>query len=175
MHCIFHANPSIITPHIKASNTLEKQSSLSIYECNFTWAGNKAGLLHLLLNLLPKFVSTKLLLYWLRRRFRPVAPVDDTGQVPSPKALTTLCTLHKCTHKIGRKEEIPCRNIYLVWFALTSILCTLDSFTYLIYFMIKGSLWSFWPHVLPTLAWLFVYLMQAQEDRQMKKRLDLKY
>ena len=67
--------------------------------CSSTWAGDETGLLHLLLDLPPQFVSTELLVHGLRRRLGPVAPVDDTRQVPSPKPLTTLCTLHRQTHK----------------------------------------------------------------------------
>lgn len=106
IYCIFHPILSILTLHTLDVWTLQSQRwSSSIFKCNFTWAWYKAGLFHLLLDLLPQPVSTKLLRYWLRRRFRPVSPVDDTWQVLSAKTLTTLCTLHRWTHKYNVGDE----------------------------------------------------------------------
>lgn len=61
---------------------------------SFTWTGHEAGLLHLLLDPTPQFVSTQLISHRPRRRLQAGAPVDHAGQVPLTKPLTTLCTLH---------------------------------------------------------------------------------
>lgn len=95
---IYHAILSILQLHTLNIRTFER-CSFSIFVCRSTWARDEARLLHFLLDLLLQLVSTKLFRYWLRRRFGPVSPVDDTWQVPSTKPLATLCTLHRRTHK----------------------------------------------------------------------------
>lgn len=95
---IFHAIPfTVMTVSVNASWKAKIIIHTCVW-CSFTWTRNKAGLLHLLLNILPQFVSTKLLVHCLRRRLGPVAPVEDTWQVPSPKPLTAICSLCKRTH-----------------------------------------------------------------------------
>lgn len=62
---------------------------------NLTWAGDEAGPLHLLLDAPHQLLSTKIRRHKLRRRLRPVSPVDDTGEVASLNPLATLGTLRK--------------------------------------------------------------------------------
>lgn len=67
------------------------------FDCSLTWAGNEAGPLHLLLDAPHQLLSTKIRRHKLRRRLRPVSPVDDTGEVASLKPVATLSTLCRQT------------------------------------------------------------------------------
>lgn len=60
---------------------------------NLTWAGDEAGQVHLLLDAPHQSLSTKIRRHNLRRRLRPVSPVDDTGEVAFLNPLATLGTL----------------------------------------------------------------------------------
>lgn len=75
--------------------------SLGVSDCVFTWTGDEAGLLHLLLDPPQKRVSAELLLHRLRGGLVPVPPVGHAREVPSLEPLAALSALHRCTDTRG--------------------------------------------------------------------------